>query len=284
MTFSANCDFNLIDFTHLAISTDNCDPSPTITQFPVISSIINSDTTIILTATDNSGNSSSCSFTLTLNDTISPIINCPGPQNDFYNSSCEFILLDILYYHLHPIIVIKSYNHSIPITRRINYYNTTITLFVQDNSGNNTTCTFTLSLLDSINPTFNCLANQIGYLDSSCLFSIPNYIDSISFSDNCDTLLTINQTPLPGSLVNQDTLIEVSATDAAGNVTLCNFNLYLFDTIFPSIICPNDTIINNDSSLCGALYSYVEPVGADNCSSSTQKISGYSSGSIFQED
>jgi len=84
-----------------------------------------------------------------------------------------------------------------------------------------------------------------------------------------------------GILISQDTVIEIIATDAAGNSSSCNFNLFLFDTISPNILCPNDTILNNDSSLCGALFSYLEPVGIDNCTPSTQKISGLSSGSVF---
>ena len=43
-----------------------------ITQSPVAGSILNSDTTIQFTVSDDYGNSNSCSFNLDLIDTISP--------------------------------------------------------------------------------------------------------------------------------------------------------------------------------------------------------------------
>ncbi|MAP54771.1 HYR domain-containing protein [Altibacter sp.] len=63
-----------------ATATDDTDPSPSVTQtagpasgseFPV------GDTVIEFTATDASGNSSTCTFTITVNDVEGPMISCP---------------------------------------------------------------------------------------------------------------------------------------------------------------------------------------------------------------
>ena len=52
--FTSNCNFTLLDYTGLAISSDNCDPSPTISQSPLPGTIVTNNTLITLTATDDS--------------------------------------------------------------------------------------------------------------------------------------------------------------------------------------------------------------------------------------
>ena len=158
---------------------------------------------------------------------------------------------------------------------------TVITLTAMDDAGNFSTCNFNFTLLDSINPQFSCLNNQIANVDNNCSYTLPNYLDSIVFSDNCDTSLTLLQTPISGAVVSSDTVITVTATDASGNFSSCTFDLFLLDNTPPTISCPNNAIIDNDISVCGAIYNYITPVGIDNCISNTTLISGLASGSNF---
>ena len=51
--------------------------------------------------------------------------------------------------------------------------------------------------------------------------------------------------------------------------------------ISPTITCPSNVVIDNDSAVCGANYNYLTPVGIDNCISTTSLISGLPSGSLF---
>ena len=51
--------------------------------------------------------------------------------------------------------------------------------------------------------------------------------------------------------------------------------------ISPTITCPNNVVIDNDLSVCGANFNYITPVGIDNCISTTSLISGLPSGSLF---
>ncbi len=68
--------------------------NPTVTQFPVPGTIISAATTVTLTATDVSGNSSDCPFTVSIVDTISPSITCPPDQNVSATAACTAILGD----------------------------------------------------------------------------------------------------------------------------------------------------------------------------------------------
>ena len=136
-------------------------------------------------------------------------------------------------------------------------------------------------LFDTINHRFNCLNDQVAFIDNNCSFTLPNYLDSIIFSDNCDSLLNISQIPISGSVINSDTIITITASDLSGNTYSCSFNILLFDVISPTILCPSNVVIDNDPTICGANYNYLTPVGLDNCISTTSLISGLPSGSFF---
>src|SRR6185436_14630848 len=60
------------------IIIDDIDPFPMIEQFPEIGSDITGTLEVTVTATDNSGNSASCSFMVTVIDDDAPIIDCPA--------------------------------------------------------------------------------------------------------------------------------------------------------------------------------------------------------------
>ena len=106
-------------------------------------------------------------------------------------------------------------------------------------------------------------------------------MDSIISSDNCDTSLLISQIPIPGTVLSADTLIVISVTDDAGNNSICKFRVGIFDTISPKINCPGSKVLDSDTLQCGAIHSYIAPIGTDNCVSTTSLISGLPGGSLF---
>lgn len=73
--YTTSCDYTLLDYTGMAIVSDNCDSSPIISQSPLAGTIVTANTTVTLTATDASGNSSNCSFDVLLTDNIAPVLS-----------------------------------------------------------------------------------------------------------------------------------------------------------------------------------------------------------------
>jgi hypothetical protein len=70
-------------------------------------------------------------------------------------------------------------------------------------------------------------------------------------------------------------------SNAFGNDT-CSFTVTVNDTELPTIACPTNIVMNNDSGVCGAVVTYTTPVGADNCTGVTTAMStGLASGSTF---
>lgn len=73
--------YTLPDYTLDASVTDNCTAAPTITQNPAVGTMVDVGiTTITLTATDAAGNEDTCTFTVTVEDTLGV------EDNEFFNN------------------------------------------------------------------------------------------------------------------------------------------------------------------------------------------------------
>jgi len=98
-------------------------------------------------------------------------------------------------------------------------------------------------LIDSSDPTIACPEDQEGTASENCDFTIPDYTDLATATDNC-TEVTLTQVPAPGTVVEVGTTtIVLTATDGASNTATCNFNLVVSDTTDPTIACPEDQSI-----------------------------------------
>jgi hypothetical protein len=89
----SNCEFTLADYTSLAVVSDNCDPALTITQLPIAGSIVAGTSSVVITVTDDAGNSTSCNFDVIVIDTTDPVITICAPDTvEQVNGACNFTL------------------------------------------------------------------------------------------------------------------------------------------------------------------------------------------------
>jgi len=161
----SKCEIILLDYTGMATISDNCDTNPTVLQSPVAGTVLSGTTphTITITVTDAAGNSSDCSFELTIEDTISPIVTCLPNQVEFLDEYCEFSLPD---YGLNMVSE-DNCDESLFITQTPESgtaykgkQNLSITVTFEDASGNKTSCTFMVDVkTDKLNP--GCLDDLV---------------------------------------------------------------------------------------------------------------------------
>ncbi len=93
----SSCEFTIPDYSGLATIADNCDSVPGISQSPSSGSVVWGNTTIILTGTDSSGNSSQCNFQLIILDTLSLLdtsITVNGNQLTANHPSAQYQWVD----------------------------------------------------------------------------------------------------------------------------------------------------------------------------------------------
>ncbi|ABQ05017.1 T9SS C-terminal target domain-containing protein [Flavobacterium johnsoniae] len=88
----------------------------------------------------------------------------------------------------------------------------------------------------------NCPSNQV--LNSGDL--LPDYVNSITVTDNCDSAPKITQTPVAGSVYDgTNTEVVLLAVDASGNTSECKFEISTTaDTNPPVIECISDQTVS----------------------------------------
>lgn len=107
---------------------------------------------------------------------------------------------------------------------------TTVEFTATDASGNSSTCSFEVTITDQEDVALVCPGDQTVLADANDAYEIPDYVASglVTVSDNCtaEADIEIIQTPPAGAIVELGVFaIAIQATDAAGNVSYCNFNL-----------------------------------------------------------
>lgn len=246
-------------------------------------------------ANPSNGAAATCWFPITVNDIEAPALNCPVNDTVSADMSCQSILED--YTSSLGLSDNCTADGDMMITQSppagtIISGTTTVTLTAADSEGNSSNCSFLVILEDVMAPLIDgmtCPGDQTVFLDSDCEYIIEDYTGVITATDNCtsDVSLSIVQDPVSGTVITghgSSQLITLTATDADGNSSICEFTYTALDTIAPSILCSGDKTQNVDAGMPTAVVNFAVPIGMDNCSGSiTTQIdgTGYTTASPF---
>lgn len=129
-----------------------------------------------------------------------------------------------------------------------------------------------------------CVPTQIINANGNCQAVLPDLRSQVVASANNCGALTITQSPEPGIVIGLgQTVITVTAQNAANNTAFCTATVTVLDATPPSINgCPTNITSNVDAGSCSAVVSWTEPTVSDNCSGATlSRTSGSASGSTF---
>ncbi|MCA1750385.1 MAG: HYR domain-containing protein, partial [Flavobacteriales bacterium] len=243
-------------------------------------------TTVTYEATDDAGNTATCSFEVTLTENVAPEITCPDDitvNND--PGECAATVT-----YTAPVGTDNCPGAVTTLTEgpasgaEFPEGTTTVTYTVTDLSGNEASCSFTVTVIDAENPVFACpepitLEANDGACGTEAVFDIP------TATDNCDDTLTPVQVsgPAPGDFIavgNAEAVFEV--TDAAGNTAECIISIEVIDNENPVITCPDDLLIDAEAGDCDAVVVYDIPTATDNCDIDDVVLSaGIESGGTF---
>src|SRR5204863_134338 len=95
----SNCQAVLPNVLSGVTVSDNCSAPNAITlsQSPAAGTLVGLGAhTITVTATDEAGNSATCTTTFTANDTTAPTVSCPEPTSASADSNCQAVLPNVL--------------------------------------------------------------------------------------------------------------------------------------------------------------------------------------------
>ena len=241
--------------------------------------------TIIFSATDFNGNTSTANVDITILDMIAPTIIIQDLivyLDSFGVASITADSVDIGTWDscgmASIIIDSSSFNCA-------NHNDTLPVIFTAtDIHGNVSFDTATFYIYDTLAP-FIFAHSDTFYLDSAGQYVVSYTQLNDSTSDNCgvdsmylsDTLFTCLTVD---SIVN----IWFYAHDIHGNLDSLELDITMLDTIRPQFLCPDGIIVSNDFDQCGAIVSFTFPTASDNCTvDSIIQIdpTGLDSGSFF---
>ena len=220
---------------------------------------------VVLTVEDVNGNVSDCSATITVLDTISPIAVCQDITIQLDSLGNASIVAEEIDNGSNDACGILGFTADITTFDCTVVGPNIVTLTVEDNNGNTSTCTAEVTIEDNVPPMALCDDLTV-ILDGNGTVNISaGELDGGS-TDNCaiDTIFT-SQIDFTCADLGSN-IITLSVVDANGNTSTCSSEVTVLDTISPVIIgCPTDTVIVPDSSDCSPQVFWTEPTADDNC-------------------
>ncbi|HJQ24044.1 MAG TPA: HYR domain-containing protein [Blastocatellia bacterium] len=254
----------IVNFTVTA-SDANC-PNVSVVSDPPSGSAFPVGTTVVTsTATDGGGNSSTCTFRVTVIDHSPPTILCPAnitvaAPTDQCSAVVNFNVLAGDDCGAATVVSNPPSGSAFPVGR------TTVTSTATDVAGNTSTCMFTVTVNDTQPPQITCPANVIKNTDPNLCTAVVSYA-APTVSDNCSGLGAPTCTPASGAAFPKGvTTVTCRVSDGSNNSASCAFTVTINDATPPQITCPANVVQGTDPDSCSAVVSYAAPVVSDNCS------------------
>lgn len=240
-----------------ATATDNCG-TPTVTgersdSQPLDAAYPKGTTTITWTATDDAGNTASCTQTVTVNDTESPTVTCPANiSTNTDPGACSAAVNPVATAsdNCPGATVSGSRSDGQALSAPYPKGTTTITWRATDASGNTSSeCTSTVTVADHENPTITCPANiSVNEEPGTCAAHVNP--GTPTASDNCGSPTVSGSRsdgkPLSDPYPLGTTTITWTATDSSGNQSSCTQTITVIDNVPPTITFDSLTIFLNN--------------------------------------
>lgn len=269
----------IVNFTEPPTASDNCGGPMNISYNPASGSFFPiGTTTVTVTATDAAGNSSNCTFTVKVEDNIYPAITCPANILHTISTGCSKSIsvpnptgmsdncaVSKLTWSMTGATTGSSPNNGTNYvsTKTFNAGVTTITYTIFDAAGNQTSCSFTITIKETKAPTITCPANKTVNADQGFCYSTSVNLGTPQTNDNCGIASVTNDAPSQFSV--GITNVKWTVTDKSGNTAYCIQKVTVVDNQDPVINCPQNITETADNNSCSASIAVPNPVYSDNC-------------------
>ncbi|HJW29407.1 MAG TPA: hypothetical protein VJ508_09155, partial [Saprospiraceae bacterium] len=252
-------------------SSDNCNGVPTVTFVGDVTTNQTCTNRYILTrtyrATDECGNSATCTQTITVFDNTIPTLTCPSNVTVQCASQVPAPNTGAVTASDNCGVTPPSITFVGDVTTGqtcINRYTVIRTYRATDVCGNSATCTQTILVFDNTVPSITCPAN----ITVTCSTDVPApNTGIISASDNCNgtpQITFVGDVTANQICTNKYILIRTyRATDECGNSATCSYLITVNDQTPPTITCPADVTVSCTSQV--PPVNLLTIVASDNC-------------------
>ncbi len=227
------------------------------TQFPL------GETTVIWTATDAAGNSSTATQKVTVIDNEAPVIAAPPTVTTVTNNNQSYASGVVL-----GNATATDNSGSVTITNNApGQYpmgTTTVTWTATDAAGNTASATQLVIVEDKQAPVLSGPANKVVNTNTGVNYASGVNIGSASATDNSGAPVTITNNA-PAQFPMGNTTVIWTATDAAGNMSTATQTITVIDAEAPVITGVTNVVVNADPGTNTAtVNSLGNPVATDN--------------------
>ena len=241
ITLDEDCELNIPSYTFF-VQAQNFNPAMTQTYEK-----LTEDTYLITVEIREFGSDEfvgECEFSVNIVDLIPPTISCPNDQLESFDPDTGF---EVPNYENMAGISDNCGEVSFrqePAAGEIIYNNTTVNLFVEDEGGQEASCSFELELTEADVLNISCLIDKNVNPDDNCSFWLPDY------TSNADVNFpgaNITQTPPVGTILTESTQIKLTAS-LNGETDECYFMVNLVDDQDPVANCVSGYVVNLDNN------------------------------------
>eukprot|EP00057_Strongylocentrotus_purpuratus_P026271 XP_011680745.1 PREDICTED: hyalin-like [Strongylocentrotus purpuratus] len=227
--------------------------------------------TITYNATDDAGNTESCTFFVVVSDNENPVIfGCPSDQNVNTDSGSATAVVT----WRQPRATDNSGSQTLTSTGNPGDYfpigNKTVTYNATDDAGNTETCTFFVVVSDTENPVISgCPSVQSVDSDIGNATSVVTWTPPTATDNSGNQTLTSTSDPGDYFPIGNNT-VTYRSTDGAGNTEACTFFVVVSDNENPVISgCPSDQNVTTDIGNATAVVTWTAPTATDNSGNQT---------------
>ena len=216
-------------------------------------------TPVTVTATDAVGNSASCVFTVTVTDSVPPVVKCPDSLfREATSAEGAWVTYGPALASDELSAVSLSYSQA--SGTRFALGSTPVKVTATDAWGNSASCVFGVYVNDSVAPVLTCPADQVVEA-TEARGAWVHFAASASDAVTDPPVLTYSQAPDTRFGLGE-TQVRVTARDAAGQTSTCSFLVRVRDTTPPQLTCPASVTVEATST-SGAVVSYGAAVASD---------------------
>jgi gliding motility-associated-like protein len=254
---------NTCDTTGLNLGTpttsDNCGVASVTNNAPVSFPI--GTTTVIWTATDNSGNTATATQLITISDNQNPTITAPVDISTSTSSSgCDTTGLNLGTPITSDNCGVASVTNNAPTSFQLG--TTTVIWTVTDNSGNIATANQIVTITDNQNPTIIAPADMTVFPTTGCDTTGLN-LGIPTTADNCGVASVTNNAPT--TFPQGTTTVVWTVTDNSGNTASANQTVTVTDNQNPTISAPTNISTTTNSGCEAVGLNLGTPTTSDNC-------------------
>jgi hypothetical protein len=248
-----------------ATATDNCSVTSVVVDNAGPYSV--GATTVTWTATDASGNTSSCSQVINVTDAELPVITCPATANlntdagICTDSSPAGTATATDNCSVSSVTVDNAGPYSVGAT--------TVTWTATDANGNTSSCSQVINVTDAELPVITCPATANLNTDAG-LCTASSSAGTATATDNCGIASVTVDNAGPYSV--GATTVTWTATDVNGNTSSCSQVINVSEIEPPVITCPATANLNTDAGICTSSAAAGTATATDNCAVSSVTV------------